>query len=60
MMDEYAKCRFCKWYDNYEGCGSFTCCNNSNYKPSKQKIIEKSQDTGLSVADIIALIDMED
>lgn len=60
MMDEYDKCRFCKSYDDYDGCQNWYCERKGDYKPNKQKIIEKSRETGLSVADIVALIEMED
>ncbi len=60
MMDEYDKCNFCKSYDNYDGCQNWYCEGKSDYKANKQKIIEKAQQTGLSVADVVALINMED
>ena len=59
-MDEYCKCRFCKYYDSFCGCVAMGCYEHKEYKPNKKKIIEKSQETGLSVADVIALINMED
>lgn len=58
MMGEYDKCRFCKSYDDYEGCTSWFCENKCDYTPNRQRIIEKSQETGLSIADIVALIEM--
>ena len=57
-MDEYDKCRFCTYYDNYDGCQNGWCDYKGDYKPDKRKIVEKSQETGLSVADIIALINL--
>lgn len=58
MMDEYCKCRFCKWYDSYEGCDGWGCDHYSSYEPNKARIIEKAQEQGISVADVIALINM--
>ena len=57
MLDEYSKCRFCKWYDDYEGCEAI-CDNYDGFEPNKHKIIEKSQETGMSVSDIVTLINM--
>ena len=59
MIDEYNKCRFCKRYDDFDGC-EFGCINHKGFEPNKFKIIEKSKETGLSVADIIALINLEE
>jgi hypothetical protein len=36
------------------------CYEKDGYKPDRDKIIEKANDTGMSVADIIALINLED
>jgi hypothetical protein len=58
MMDEYDKCRFCKYYDNFDGCRKWYCENKDDYEPNKQRIIEKAKEAGLSVADVIALINM--
>ena len=58
MMDEYNKCYFCKCYDEYEGCRALFCEDKKSFIPNKQKIIEKSQDTGLTIVDIVALIEM--
>ena len=58
MMDEYDKCRFCKSYDDYEGCTDGWCENKDSYKPNKNRIIEKAKETGLSVTDVISLIEI--
>ena len=60
MMDEYDKCQFCKWYDDYDGCQNWYCEGKDDFEPNKQRIIEKAKETGLRVADVIALINMED
>lgn len=57
-MDEYSKCEFCTYYDNYDGCTNWFCCGKNAYEPDKQRIIEKSKESGLSVADIVALINL--
>lgn len=58
MMDEYCKCRFCKSYDEYEGC-ECGCDNYEDYRPNKNKLIEKAKEAKISVADVIALVNME-
>lgn len=59
MMDEYDKCRFCKYWDNYEGSLNCYCFDKDGFKPNKQKIIEKAQETGLRISDVVALIEKE-
>lgn len=59
MMDEFCKCRFCKSYDSYEGC-EWGCEDYNGYEPSKQRILEAAKEKGISVADVIALINLED
>ena len=59
MFDEYSKCRFCKWHDDY-GCCEAICNNYDSYEPNKYKLIEKSQETGLRISDIVTLINMEE
>lgn len=57
-MSEYNKCRFCKWYDEYDGCEAI-CCDWDEYEPNTNKLIEKAKAKGISVADVVALIDLE-
>lgn len=57
-MDEYCKCRFCKSYDDYEGC-LWGCDNYEGYQPDRNKIIEAAKEKGLSIVDMIALINLE-
>ena len=59
MIDEYDKCRFCKSYDEFWGSRNCFCEGKEEFIPNKQKIIEKSKDTGLSVTDIVALMELE-
>ena len=58
MMSEYNKCRFCKWYDEYDGCEAI-CRDWDEYEPNTNKLIEKAKAKGISVADVVALIDLE-
>ena len=58
MLKEYCKCRFCKWYDNYEGCEAI-CHDYDEYEPVTTKIIEKAKEEDISVADVLVLIDLE-
>ena len=57
MMDEYCNCRFCKSYDEYEGC-EWGCDNFEGYESNKNRLIEKAKEKGISVADLIALINL--
>lgn len=57
MMDEYCKCRFCKSYDEYEGC-EWRCNNYEDYTPIKDRIIKFVREKGIGVSDAIALINM--
>ena len=57
MMDEYCKCRCCKSYDEYEVC-EWGCDNFEGYESNKNRLIEKAKEKGISVADLIALINL--
>ena len=59
MGDEFNKCYFCCYYDEFDGCESVGCYNKNGYKANKNRIIEKAKEKGISVADVIALINME-
>ena len=59
MLSEYNKCRFCSYYDNYEGCTNWFCSNKDGYKANQHRIIDKANEEGLSVADVIALIETD-
>lgn len=58
MLKEYSKCRFCKWYVSYGGCEAI-CYDYDGYEPVMTKIIEKAKEEDISVADVLALIDLE-
>jgi len=55
MYTEFRKCNFCKSYDEFEGC-EWGCNNYESFEPNNDRIIEKAKEKGISVADIIALI----
>ena len=57
-MNEYDKCSFCKYYDTYEGCTSDYCDFDIFFIVDKEKIIAKAKEEGISVADVIALINL--
>ena len=61
MLDEYDKCRFCKKYDNFDGCTDDFCESSTKeyFQPSKERIIEKANESGFSIVDLVALINME-
>lgn len=60
MDDKFDKCRFYLYYDDFEGCSYTLCepCTHSFYEPDKNKIIEAAREMGLSVIDLIALIEL--
>lgn len=58
-MDEFEKCRFCCWYDNFIGCRNLSCCQYDRFEVCKEKIIEKARESGFSVADIVALMNLD-
>lgn len=53
-MNEWCKCNFCS-NDTLDGCD--WCSHYSGYKPNANDIIEKAKETGISVADVIKLIE---
>ena len=57
MRNEYNKCYFCKSYDEYEGC-EWGCEDKKGFEPSHDRIIAKAKEKDISVADVIALINM--
>ena len=61
MLDEYDKCRFCKKYDSFDGCTDYFCASATKeyFEPNRERIIENAKEKGISVADLIALINME-
>ena len=61
MLDEYDKCRFCKKYDNFDGCTDDFCASDTKayFEPNRERIIKKAKEKKVSVVDLIALINME-
>ena len=57
LRNEYNKCYFCKSYDEYEGC-EWGCEDKKGFEPSHDRIIAKAKEKDISVADVIALINM--
>lgn len=60
-MNEFDKCYFCRKYDNFDGCTDDFCCRATReyYEPSKERIIEKAKENGISVSDVVALINFD-
>ena len=57
MMSEWNKCQFCKW--NYDtGCEAM-CTGHDEYEPVVDLLIEKAKEKGISVTDVIALIELK-
>lgn len=57
MRNEYDKCYFCKSYDEYDGC-EWGCENKEEFKLNHDRIIKKAKEKGISVADVIALMNV--
>lgn len=53
MRNEFDKCFFCKYYDEYEGCS-----NQEAFSPNHDRIIRKAKEKNISVQDVIALINL--
>ena len=56
-MNEWRKCNFCYWKDADWGCEG-PCVDYDGYKPVADKLIEKAHEKGISVQDVIALINL--
>ena len=58
MLDEFDKCRFCKWYDDYEGCDNGFCCpaEHDDFKIDIGRVVEKAKEMNMSVTDVVTLI----
>lgn len=58
-MKEFCKCNFCTSYDIYEGCMWGCGENGDGFIPNTERIIEKAKEKGISVSDVLALIELE-
>ena len=56
MRNEWNKCNFCKWQSDW-GCENI-CVDHDQYKPYENKLIEKAKEKGVSVADVLVLIEL--
>lgn len=59
-MNEWCKCNFCKTYkygSYYSGSGCDWCSNYSSYTPDSNALIKAAKDKGISVTDVIKLIE---
>lgn len=54
MMNEWCKCNFCKC-NTWDQCD--WCSNYSAYKPNADALIEVAKDKGISITDVIKLIE---
>ena len=59
-MEEFNKCRFCSKYNDYEGCTDDFCCSATRdyFIADTDRIIEKSKEKGISVSDVISLMNL--
>lgn len=59
-MREYDKCYFCQNYKEEYECCFRRCSDHRLFEVDDDKIFEKAKESGLSVADVIALMKVED
>ncbi len=59
LMNEFCKCNFCTSYDIYEGCEWGCSDGYDSFHPNTDRIIEKAKEKGISVSDVLALIELE-
>lgn len=57
MRNEFDKCYFCRHYDEYDGC-EWGCINKIDFEPDHDRIIAKAKEKNISVADVIALMNV--
>ena len=57
MRNEFDKCFFCKYYDEYEGCVD-GCNNYEAFSPNHDRIIKKAKEKNISVQDVIVLMNL--
>ncbi len=57
MRNEFYKCFFCKYYDEYEGCIN-SCNHQEDFSPNHDRIIRKAKEKNISVQDVIALMNL--
>ena len=57
MRNEFDKCYFCRHYDEYNGC-EWGCINKIDFEPDHDRIIAKAKEKNISVADVIALMNV--
>ena len=58
-MNEFDKCKFCNFYDEYEGCeGKYEKeeCFCFHFDPDHEKIIGKARERHLSISDVVTLM----
>lgn len=52
------KCKCCKCHDSFDGCTAFMC--QYDFALSIEKIKQVAEDYGISVADVAALLKLEE
>lgn len=57
MRNEFDKCYFCKYYDEYDGC-EYDCDDKTGFEPNHDRIIAKAKEKNISVTDVIALMNV--
>lgn len=55
--NEFEKCEFCTHHDSFKNC-KCSCDHYDRFKPNNERIIIKAKERGLSVADVVALINI--
>ena len=57
MLNEWNKCNFCK-HNTEVTCTANECWSHDHYSPDPNKLIAKAKELGISVTDVIALINL--
>lgn len=57
MYDEFNKCKFCIYHDEDDWC-ECACYEHENFKPNKYKLISTAKEKGISITDLLALINL--
>ena len=62
MLDRFDKCNYCQYYDEYENdCSNFgddTYYKDHCFRADKEKLLAASKEIGVSVMDLIRLIEL--
>lgn len=58
-MNEFNMCRFCRHYDNFEGC-AYGCYEGKDFDPVIERFREKAKEEGISLHELCMKVFVED